>query len=332
MDNRFCRICWNTSGWRIPTGDRIEFGKSYVAKYGFGHEEWLFNYEWMIDGFRYGFLQPIGKLLQTHAGHQCSITLYTLTPEKQILLIGTLTDAYIPELNELQNVLDTYRAQGWLDQMREQVRNVGGDIGDLENPSCQNIANIRFRPEDVTVFDPRPRVIGGHTIVNNLRYQPFKWIGNFPDTDIQPPQYEGNDPRRSEHERTRAAQEGSAIDPRHTKLQNLLWKHLRDTHGPERVHYEKNYVDLSLSLPDKNVFFEIKMESSAKRCIRLAFGQLLEYSHYPNVDLAQRLVVVGDAPVTDDDKTYLVHLRETYNIPIYYSHFLWEKNELSPPY
>ena len=332
MDNKFCRICWNTSGWRIPTGDRIESGDSYVATYGFGHEEWLFNYEWMIDGFRYGFLQPIGKYRPTYSGHQCTLALYTLTPDKQTLLVGTLSNVYIPEINELRNVLEIYRAQGWLDQMREQVRNVGGDIGDLENPIPQNIANIRFRPEDVVVFDPRPRVIGDHTIIRNLRYQPFNWIDNFPDTDIQPPRYDRSDPRRSEHERTRAAQEASSIDPRHVRLQNRLYEHLRNVHGPECVHYEKHYVDLSLSLPDGDVFFEIKVESSAKRCIRLAVGQLLEYSHYPTHRRAQRLVVVGDAPPNENDQAYLVHLRETYQIPIYYSRFSWEDNELSLPY
>ena len=44
----------------MPTGDaaRIETGDSYVARNLFGHEEWIFNFEWIIDGFRYGFLQP----------------------------------------------------------------------------------------------------------------------------------------------------------------------------------------------------------------------------------------------------------------------------------
>ena len=332
MDDKFCRICWNTAGWRIPTGERTERGNSYVATYGFGHEEWLFNYEWMIDGFRYGFLQPIGKHFTTYSGDQCSIALYTLTPDKHTLLVGILRNVYIPQLNELHGILETYRARGWIDQMRHHVRNVDADIGDLGNPNPQAIANIKFRPEDVTIFDPRLRVIGDHKIVRNLRYHPFDWIDNFPTTEIQPPPYNGHDPRRSEHERTRAAQEASTYDARHTRLQNRLYEHLCSTHGKECVRYEDNYVDLSLSLPNGDVFFEVKMETSAKRCIRLAVGQLLEYSHYPTHARAQRLVVVGDAPVAMEDQAYLVHLRETYRLPIYYSQFSWESNELSPPY
>jgi len=60
MSDRYCRICWNTRAWRAPSASASDSEKgSYVARHGFGHEEWLFNYEWCIDDFRYGFLQPI---------------------------------------------------------------------------------------------------------------------------------------------------------------------------------------------------------------------------------------------------------------------------------
>ena len=71
---KYCRICWNTSYWREPTGEasRLEVGKSYVRQNGFGHEEWLFNFSWLQPGpigtstkFKYGFLQPIGKYRDT---------------------------------------------------------------------------------------------------------------------------------------------------------------------------------------------------------------------------------------------------------------------------
>ena len=268
MQNKFCRICWNTSGWRIPTGDRTETGNSYVAEHGFGHEEWLFNYEWLIDGYRYGFLQPIGKYLSKYTGHHCSITLYTLTSDKNILLIGRMDNVYIPDSDELQQVSDIYTERGWLDQMRDHVTDIDGDIGELQNPQPRTIANLRFLPEDVHIFDPRPRVIGNHTILTNLRYQPFNWISDYPTTEFQPPPHHLDDPRRSEHERARAAQEASTVDPKHTRLQNLLYEHLCALNGPDNVRYEHNYVDLIVSDPDRDVYFEIKIEPSAKRCIR----------------------------------------------------------------
>ena len=70
------------------------------------------------------------------------------------------------------------------------------------------------------------------------------------------------------------------------------------------------------------------MESTVKRCIRSALGQLLEYAHYPTGSRAERLVVVGDVLPTDYDRRYVSLLREKYRIPIYYSRFHWEKNKL----
>ena len=77
MNNKLCRICWNTNGWRRPSGTIKENKNSLAARLGFGLEEWLFNYEWLIDGHKYGFLQPIGKYIQTYEGHSFSALLYT---------------------------------------------------------------------------------------------------------------------------------------------------------------------------------------------------------------------------------------------------------------
>ena len=181
MHNKFCRICWNTSGWILPTGTATDGPNSYYWEHGFGHEEWLFKYDWLIDGYRYGFLQPIGKFLAGYSGNNCSILLYTLTPEGEILLIGQIVDAYIPKIRELQEVLSTYENRGWLDRMRADVQNIEGDTDVLEDPQPSAIANVMFLPDNVIMFDPRPRVVGDHVILRNRRYHPFNWTeGNYP--------------------------------------------------------------------------------------------------------------------------------------------------------
>ena len=54
------RICWNSKGWVFPLGEAKELeAGTYVARFGFGHEEWLFNFAWLIDGYHYSFLQPV---------------------------------------------------------------------------------------------------------------------------------------------------------------------------------------------------------------------------------------------------------------------------------
>ena len=331
MQNKYARIAWNTLGWQKPSGDAplIEVGNSYAAKHGFGHEEWLFNFEWLISGYRYGFLQPIGKYYARYAEENCSILIYTVTPEQRTLLVGIIRNVYVPGIEELENVLRVTDDKGWLQTMRDDVRRVKGDIAVLLEPSAGAIANIRFRPEDVEIFDPMQRVVGTHKISNiPRRYHPYNWTDGFPNTTNQPPTRGRKDPRRAEDERTRAAQEGSVVNPRHIRLQNKLYGFLCKKYGEGSVHYERDFVDIAVEHSDGITFFEIKMETTAKRCIRQALGQLVEYAHYPECSKASRLVVVGDAPPTSEDHLYLEFLRREYGIPIFYSCFRWDSGEL----
>ena len=331
MHDKFSRICWNTSGWRKPTGDavHVETGQTYVAAHHFGHEEWLFNFEWLINGYRYGFLQPIGKFYQKYKGNSCSVLVYTVTPEQETLLVAKISDAYIPDEDELRRVLRKYEDSGWLDGMRADIEIIGGDLKAIDDPKPAEIANIRFRPENVQVFDPMPRVTANHRFAKKPRfYHPFNWDGILPDTEVLPPPHDEIDPTRSERERTRAAQEGTRVDPRHVRLQNRLYRRLCQKYGKSNVWYENSYVDLTLNESIGCTYFEIKMESTAKRCIRSALGQLLEYAHYPTHCRAKRLVVVGDVRPTDADRQYVSYLRDKYQIPIYYRQFHWEANEL----
>ena len=331
MPDKLSRICWNTSGWRKPTGDavHVETGRTYVATHRFGHEEWLFNFEWLISGYRYGFLQPIGKFYQKYKGNSCSILIYTVTPEQETLLVARISDAYIPDEDELRGIFRKYEDSGWLDDMRTDIEIIGGDLKAINDPKPVEIANIRFRPENVQIFDPMLRVTGNYRFARKPRfYHPFNWDGILPDTEVSPPPHDEIDPTRSERERTRAAQEGTRVDPRHVRLQNRLYRCLCQKYGKSNVWYENSYVDLTLKESIGCTYFEIKMESTAKRCIRSALGQLLEYAHYPTHSRAKRLVVVGDARPTDTDRQYVSYLRDKYHIPLYYRQFHWEANEL----
>lgn len=189
MHDKFSRICWNTAGWKKPTGDAAKVETtSYVAAHHFGHEEWLFNSEWLIDGYRYGFLQPILKYYRRYKGHSCSILLYTVTPEGDTLLVAKIANVYIPEEDELDRVLRKYESSGWMDSMRADVEVVGGCLAVLDNPKPVEVVNMRFLPENVTrIFDPGRRVVGEHKIARNRRYHPFDWDGSFPETEVAPP-------------------------------------------------------------------------------------------------------------------------------------------------
>jgi len=261
------------------------------------------------------------------------VLLYTLTPDKATLLVGQIDNLYVPNDDELLWAVDQMRERGWLNQMIEDVKSVGGNSSNLINPVPDEIANVRFRPQDVSLFDPRPRVIGDHNIVRVKRYQPLNWMdGDYPEIDRRPPDIAPdiplNDPRRSELERTRAAQEESKYDPRHVRLQNRLYVYLKEKFGVNNVAYERDFVDISVYADGITTIYEIKIADTAKKCIRLSIGQILEYAHYPSLSKADKLIIVGDTPPKQEDIDYLNYLRERYQVPLLYGCFNWETGTL----
>jgi hypothetical protein len=336
--NKFCRICWNTQYWREPTGEaaKLEKGGSYCRTYGFGHEEWLFNFFWLQPGpegttgqYRYGFLQPIGKYRKAYEGKTFDVLLYTLAPDARRMGVGIIRKLYVPVDDELKAAHSYIRSKGWLAEMRRDVSRLGANPAGLNGPA-DIVINVRFRHTDVEFFEPRFVFPRDHVVYRNGHYQPFDWDGSaVPNAKGAIPEASPkNGKRRSEDERARAGIDGTVYSPRHVKLQNALYDHLCDRYGENAVHYECDFIDLQLHRGRSITLFEIKMAPAAKSCIRQAIGQLLEYDLYPDRKRNSQLIVVGDGPAFPDDLAYLGHLRERFQIPIFYHRWSWDRRVL----
>jgi hypothetical protein len=336
---KYCRICWNTSYWREPTGDasRIETGKSYVREHGFGHEEWLFNFSWLQPGpagtstnLKYGFLQPIGVYRDSYEGKTFDILAYTVTPEREKVAVATIKNLYVPPISELTTAFRLMKKNGWVKEMESDLSKLGISSSHLGKHVANNI-NVRFDPLDVTFFDPRIVVPHSHKLHRSSRYLARDWDDAFPmrDPTVQHKQPFGtNGKRRSEDERKRAAVAGTKYSPQHVRLQNVLYDYLCERHGEKAIAYEKNYVDLALNDSEGVTYFEIKIAPTAKSCIREALGQLLEYAMYPGERRARKLVIVGDGRPTESDIGYLQYLRHSFGLPIYYRCWDWISKSL----
>jgi hypothetical protein len=113
------------------------------------------------------------------------------------------------------------------------------------------------------------------------------------------------------------------IELRHNEIQTKLYNFLVAEFGASAVGTEQlngpgNRVDVVLRLGRSYTYYEIKMHSSARACLREALSQLLEYSYWPTSEEAERLVVVGMNPATSDEEAYLETLRSRFRIPIHY--------------
>lgn len=112
------------------------------------------------------------------------------------------------------------------------------------------------------------------------------------------------------------------LNIRHTLVQEKLYKILVDKYGYENVSLENRIgwkkIDIVLKVGKVIIFYEIKMNNSAKDCIRDAIGQLMEYAYWPNNKNADLLIVVGEEELDIDTSKYLKHLKDKFNIPIQY--------------
>src|SRR5207249_11767436 len=143
------RLCWNSRKWVTPTGEaaRAEKG-TYTARMGFGHEEWLFNYDWLLDGWKYGFLQPVNDSLKKIQGQTVDLRLYTISPEREWFYVAEIAACEVLSDELAEAARREFKQRGWFDQMRAQVKRVGGKVAGLGYREATKSCNVRFKPTE----------------------------------------------------------------------------------------------------------------------------------------------------------------------------------------
>ena len=126
-------------------------------------------------------------------------------------------------------------------------------------------------------------------------------------------------------EKTAARQTGQTVDValRHNTLQMAMYKHLCQEAGDDNVQMERPLalgvrVDAVVRCNGREAFYEVKVASTVRSCVRAALGQLIEYCHWPSADRASEMIVVGEAELDSDSGAYLDLLRQKYGLPIWY--------------
>jgi hypothetical protein len=116
----------------------------------------------------------------------------------------------------------------------------------------------------------------------------------------------------------------SAINLAHNRLQTKLHEQLSTTFGEINVGTElasgvgQTSIDVVHRVGGELTFYELKIGSSIRQCIREALPQLLEYAYWPDADRATELVIVATSTPTEAARKYLAQFRERFKIPVYY--------------
>jgi len=318
---KLTRISFNSAAWRKPTGDarKYESPSTYNFKYGFGHEDWLFRSEWLIDGWRYAFIQGVNKghSQLVKRGQPINLTLFTIEPDKRRRYVAEIRDVECLDNHQSKDALAIFKKNGWYETMRREVKAVGGDASALgATRFAKNILNVRFRQENVTLFPSNEFAKPSGAVIKLTRYQ----------------LYDLNDKRVSsaEHRGTRTPPRAKAwmrrgygpvqCTPEHAKMQAKLMKELRREYPRAQIFRESEFIDVSVRTRTELILFEIKSDVEPRSVIRHGLGQILEYAYHPlrTHSLPIKMVIVGRRPLNLEDKEYLSRLKERFTLPLAY--------------
>jgi hypothetical protein len=322
--HKVTRVAYNSSNWQRPTGEarQYEAKGTYNHKNGFGHEEWLFRSEWLIDGWRYAFIQGVNKshskLVKT--GQTTNITLYTIEPDKKRRFVATILDVECLNDQQAKEALEVFKERGWYDTMLNEIESVQGTksaLGAVE--WATHVLNVRFRQENIRVFLPNVFAELGNPILKSSRYQLSDYYEPVP--AIKKPITGGgstNLPNTNPFMR-----QGSGTvecTPEHARMQIKLMAELNAEYPEATILREDCFIDITVRTADELVLFEIKSDLDPKSVIRQALGQILEYAYHPSRDhnLPVRLVIVGRKSLSARDGKYLDVLKRDFKLPIEY--------------
>lgn len=331
IENKIARICWNTEGWRRPSGSagKSKLKKAFERKDGYGSEEWLLDTTKLIDGWHYGFLQPINKNRSIYEGKTFNISLYSIDEDrKSRWWVGRIKNVIVTTSQESAKAYTGYKQRGWLKEMEQQLRSVGAKVNGFRNVDPKEFAVLRFRPESLDLletpmeFSVKDRAVKAtyYVLLNQSRTPKLLSTGK---------QFQFSHGHTNKKGSSRAGYEkqSRAVDLVHNQIQNNLYTSLSKKYGKNNVGTEQetghgSQVDLVQKYNVKQyIFYEIKTNYSVRLCIREALGQLLEYAYYPRSNNAKKLVIVSPIVPTTEVKTYLRTIRSRFKIPIYYQRY-----------
>lgn len=328
---KIARICWNTRDWKSPSGKegKSSAESSFEKNNGFGHEEWLLdNTRIMPDGYHYGFLEPMDVASGKHFGKVYDIHLFTISPRKEKVYLGCIHNAVGVEPKESAKVFRYYKEQGWIDEMKDDVRFVEGTVTDFKP---ELMFNVKFKFYEANInYSNRPIIKPGSL---GHRYNLMDKKNDFEFLLDEEGKVETLDTSII----MRATKSVKiSIDPLHKKIQNAISKLLKDDY----IHLSLDKGESSLSsgqrIDIKGQFkttgewhyFEIKTYS-AKQSIREALGQILEYSHYDHISTrASKLYIIGPEKPDEKDAIYIKKLRRMYNLPLWFRWYSFKDNKL----
>jgi hypothetical protein len=342
-DERMMRLTWNENNWEFPS--HHDWHKKYQGtseaherQYGFGHEEWLFNSRYRLNGFQYGYIRGVNQMSREREIIS-KLLLFTIDPvSHNRYLVGRLNDVeiiegYEPDQKMIQPVVSNH-----FNRMLEELADAKADITHFRKDGY--VANVKFewaKAEILVTPSPLNEIKGGRY----NRFQPYRIdealkalineelrtkakLSFVPGKAAHTPSYE----KSTNSKRTTVERRHGIITD---DLYNYLLKHNninQDELSCEKTRVGGQIVDLVIKRNNALTIFEVKTESAAIRNIRLAIGQLLEYALLDSSVKLEKLVIVGPADLVADEQEYFQRIQSLIGVPIEYWGYSFQQSSL----
>ena len=326
IESKIARICWNTNSWSEPSG-RIGKSKnknSYEYIYGFGHEEWLFDFNVTLNGYHYAFLQSINSHWDIYINKIFNISLYSINSETgEKWWIGEIENVQVIDMEESRTISQYYESKGWKNDMINQLNSLSLNSDNFRD--TEMLFNIRFKPEDARNILNEPKLISkDDALIRSFYYSSLLSKNSEPllhsFNEVFAP---GHNPSKRSFNSTYSEQ-SRKIDKKHALIQDMCYEQLVKEYGEMNVEteYGLNYgAKVDIVCRDSKaslVFFEIKTDYIPRVSIRNSLSQLLEYSIYGAKNRASKLIIISQSDLDIKDIEYLKRLRELIRIPVFY--------------
>lgn len=314
------RLCWNTNGWRGPTGEMYGKEDSYVGQNGFGHEEWNLNVSDVLEGKAFGYTYYSPPEHSDLIGKSHDIFFFAINAAKERVLVGHYERAAFLGRDERKELKNKFEKSDILEKRVEELLALG--LPSIKTTKearrlllDQFAANIVVNPRDVHSFGS-PVVLSAEMLKGSepkylSRYTKPVFITSRPALPRRKPGAGKNPFSDSNQELledaylrfTKAQQK--VVFRVHNQLSNRFRKWLRGV-GAIDISAESKFVDVQCKFKGKHCLFELKTsyQQTTKHAIRDAIGQIFEYSFFPGRNQPNFSAVVLDTEPTDDEMAW----------------------------
>lgn len=343
-DKRLLRLTWNTNGWETPIQHKWKKenqGKSNIAyenQYGFGGEEWLFNPRYIREGYQYGYIRGI-TLLEKGVNTIDEVILFTHNQDShQRFLIGKILklEILLPghEGHQIGNRLfDHYRSD-----MRIDLKEAKADLSGFTE---EFIPCVRFKPSDSELFDsliPIPELKGRQY----NRFMPYHIEGhleNILNGKIQSQHFRfipGISKNTKSFKRETNAS-SNFVKRVHSSITDDLVKYFAPEYSVtnenisvERTPFRENVADIVLQHNNKShTIIEVKTSTNARKNIREALGQLIDYGFWFNDIRLREMIIISPAQLGSNEMSYLKRVQGIIKAKISYWYYDGNRKEVN---